>query len=299
MKILYIAVHHHVGWGAEHWLANAFERAGQIVERFDYRTRRKRFKPWALIRRELSGLADTFGPDIVLIQRGENMPASIGEAFSVPVVFWSTEPLNRRRDTDKMLKADNAFDWLYVHTYTCMSVIEKEFSHLLSKSSVMHNAGAVESRPGDLQRPRFAIFNRNISQRRQIWLSEVDDLVEIISGHYGDPYFDDLRASTVAINIHYADESVDDFETGIFEALACGCVVVTETLNPQTVADMNMQDAVVQVDCPKSLRKALLDLQSNPEMIEHYRKAGLKAIDQNRWDARAQSMLSKFESLIV
>lgn len=279
-------------------MANAFERAGHTVGRFDYRARRKKFKPWWLIRHELFGINDTFRPDIVLIQRAEKMPASITRIFNVPVVFWSTEPLKRRRDVDKLLSENARIDWVYLHTYTCQSIVEKEFAHLIPRSSVMHNAGAVENHAGSEERTRFAIFNRNVSPRRREWLNEVDDLVDVVSGHYGNPYFEDLQSSQISVNIHYADESVDDFETGIFEALASGCMVVTETLNPRTVADMQMEDAVLQVDSPKHLRETLLALKADPEKIARYQQAGQVAMVNNRWDSRAAQMLEKFSELL-
>lgn len=279
-------------------MANAFERAGHRVGRFDYRARRKKFKPWWMIRHELFGINDTFEPDIVLIQRAEKMPAYITKIFSVPIVFWSTEPLARRRDTDKLLSDKAKLDWVYLHTYTCLDIAEKTFPHLIPKCSIMHNAGAIENDPGSSDRSRFAVFNRNVSPRRQKWLSEVEDLVEITSGVYGDEYFDDLRHSQVSLNIHFADESSDDFETGIFEALACGCVVVTETVNPRNVADMGMQDALIQVSSPQEMREQLLILQDNPELVAKYRANGQKAMDANRWDSRAAQMLEKFVELI-
>ncbi len=279
-------------------MANAFERAGHTVGRFDYRARRNKFKPWWLIRHELFGINDTFEPDIVLIQRAETMPASITRVFSVPVVFWSTEPLVRRRDVDKLLSVKASLAWVYLHTYTCMDVVEKNFPHLLGKCSVMHNAGAIENDPGNATRERFAIFNRNVSPRRQQWLDQVGDIVDVRSGRYGDPYFEDLRNTQVSVNIHFAKESIDDFETGIFEALASGCVVVTETLNPQTVADMGMEDAVIQVDSPEAMRDALIELKDNPGLITKYQSIGKKAMEGNRWDSRAAQMLEKFAEFV-
>lgn len=295
MKILYIAVHGHVDWGAEHWMANAFERLGCTVERYDYRAqRKKKFKPWWLIRSELKRVAETFKPDAVLMQRGEKMPASVAQVFSVPRIFWSSEPLIRRRDHDALLNAQDTFSWIYVHTYTSLSIMEKEFAHNYPITSVMHPGAALENDPGDVNRPRFAVFNRNLSERRNAWLDEVSDLVDVISGRYGDPYFADLRESKIAVNIHFADSSVDDFETGIYEALASGCVVVTESLNPKPVADMGMQDALIQVGSPAEMRAALLALQNDPERVAHYQQRGRDAIAGNRWDARAQQILDKF-----
>lgn len=279
-------------------MANAFERAGHSVGRFDYRARRKKFKPWWLIRHELFGINDTFQPDIVLIQRAEKMPAYITQVFNVPVVFWSTEPLIRRRDVDQLLSKKAQLDWVYVHTNTCMTVVEENFPQLLPKCSVMHNAGALESDPGSSTRSCFAIFNRNVSPRRQEWLSEVDDIVDVKSGVYGDAYFKNLRDAHVSVNIHFAQESVDDFETGIFEALASGCVVISETLNPVTVAEMGMENAVIQVGSAKEMREQLERLQNDPELIETYRQNGFNAMKANRWDSRAKQMLEKFSELV-
>jgi len=298
VKILYIAVHHHIGWGAEHWMANAFERAGHTVGRFDYRARRKKFKPWWLIRHELFGINDTFEPDVVLIQRAEGMPAAITQVFNVPVIFWSTEPLVRRRDVDKLLSDKASLDWVYVHSYSCLDVIEKNFPHLLPKCSVMHNAGAIENVPGNAERSRYALFNRNVSARQQQWLTEVGDLVEVRSSVYGDLYFEDLRGSLISVNIHFAQESVDDFETGIFEALASGCVVVTETLNARTVADLGMEDAVIQVDSAEAMKQQLLLLQDDPDRIARYQKNGQQAMLANRWDSRVAQFLEKFAQLV-
>lgn len=279
-------------------MANAFERAGHRVGRFDYRARRKKFKPWWLIRHELFGINDTFKPDIVFIQRAEKMPPTFTQMFNIPVVFWSTEPLSRRRDVDKLLRDGAQLDWVYLHTYTCKDIVEKEFPHLIPYCSVMHNAGAIENQTGNEERTRFAIFNRNVSPRRKEWLDGVEDLVEIVGGHYGEPYFEDLRSSLVSVNIHFAQESVDDFETGIFEALACGCVVVTESLNAKTVADMGMEDAVIQVESPAHLRETLLALKNDPDRIALYQERGQKALVNNRWDSRAEQILAKFSELL-
>ncbi len=297
MKLLYIAVHHHKGWGAEHWLSNAFERKDCEVIRFDYRSKRNKFIPWWIIKHQLATINKQRKPDAVLIQRAEKMPASIPALFDCPTIFWSTEPLIRRRDTDTLLGASSAIDWYYLHTYTCSTVIADAFPAVSDKSSVLHNAGAIENHVGDDKRHRLAVFNRNVSHRRRTWLDEVSDYVEVIEGQYGELYFQALRESQIAVNIHFAEESLDDFETGIFEALASGCAVVTETLNPQDVADMGMEDAVLQVANPEELRTAIERLRDNPDELKKLQQNGQKAMDNNRWDNRADQILAKFAEL--
>jgi len=253
--------------------------------------------PWWIIKHQLTTINKQQQPDVVLIQRAEKMPASIPALFDCPTIFWSTEPLIRRRDTDNLLAASNAIDWFYLHTYTCAKVVADAFPAITEKSSVLHNAGAIENHVGEGDRTRLAIFNRNVSHRRRTWLDEVSDHVEVIEGQYGELYFKALRESQIAVNIHFAEESLDDFETGIFEALACGCAVVTETLNPLDVADMGMEDAVLQVANPTELRSAIEHLRDNPEELLKLRQNGQKAMDNNRWDNRAEQILTKFAEL--
>ncbi len=298
MKILYLAVHRHKGWGAEHWLSRAFERKDCEVYRYDYRQKRRQFLPWWLIKRELVQLQKEFKPDVVLLQRAEKMPASVVEHFGAPVVFWSTEQLIRRRDVDQLLQAKRIFNWVYVHTYTCTEYVQTNFPHLISQTSVMHNATGVETLSDNKERPRLAIFNRNLSARRREWLLACDGLVDIIEGRFGDGYFEDLSQTKIALNIHFSGESLDDFETGIYEALASGCVVVTERLNPRTVNDLKMHDAVVEVDTPEQMRAAIEALAADPQRLAALAIEGRKAINANLWDARADQMLEKFEAVI-
>jgi len=279
-------------------MANAFERVGHTVGRFDYRARRNKFKPWSLIRRELLGINDAFQPDVVLIQRAEKMPASFTKIFDVPVVFWSTAPLNHKRDVDNLLSTDASLAWVYLHSYTCKRIVEQDFPHLSQRCSVMHNAGAMENDAGDGDRPRFAVFNRDISPRREQWLREISDIVDVRSERFGNSYFKDLRTSQISINIHFDQESTDEFETGIFEALASGCMVVTETLNPRTVADMGMEEALIQVNSPQQMRNVLLALKNNPEDVKDYQQRGMDAMVENRWDARVAQMVDKFSELL-
>ena len=279
-------------------MANAFERAGHTVGRFDYRARRNKFKPWSLIKRELLGINEAFVPDVVLIQRAENMPASFTKIFDVPVVFWSTAPLNHKRDVDKLLSIDASLAWVYLHSYTCKRIVENDFPHLLQRCSIMHNAGAMENGAGNGERSRFAVFNRDISPRREKWLSQISDIVDVRSERCGNSYFSDLRNSQISINIHFDQHSVDEFETGIFEALASGCMVVSETLNPRTIADIGMEEALIQVNSPQQMRSVLLSLKNDPEDVKDYQKRGMDAMVGNRWDARVAQMVEKFSALL-
>ncbi|MFT5045391.1 MAG: hypothetical protein ACI8UP_002362 [Porticoccaceae bacterium] len=70
-------------------------------------------------------------------------------------------------------------------------------------------------------------------------------------------------------------------------------------MNPRTVADLSMQDALVQVDTPEQMRLVILQLQSDPTRLAHLVEQGRYAIRANLWDARATRMLQKFQEILL
>lgn len=293
MKVLYIGVHDYKNenkWRTETFVANAFGSNGVDVELLDYRSILKRENHAALERALAQALP---GCDAIFLQRGEGIKPALFEGLSVPVVFWSTEPINRNKDVDVLLQS-NIFDWVYFHTYSCVERMQREFPHLSARSSVLHNALAAERIQLESdKRDIFAIFNRNLSWRRRRWLWPSRKLITVIRGRYGDAYYEDLNRSQVAVNVHYGSKSVDDFETGIFEAMASGCVVVSETIRQQVLVDLQLNDALIQVDSPQALRQALIELQTHPERMPVYLRASEQALQCNTWDFRFRKVVDK------
>ncbi|SVE25061.1 uncharacterized protein METZ01_LOCUS477915, partial [marine metagenome] len=177
----------------------------------------------------------------------------------------------------------------------CLERIQNEFQHLKSKTSVMHNAAPKEKIHFTNNKNIFSIFNRNLSWRRRFWLLPSRKSVNIIKGRYGNDYYNDLRSAEIAINIHYSCNNLDDFESGIFEAMASGCLVVSEKLNKQTLIDLNMENAIVQIKTPFDLNNKLQYLEKRPLIIENYQKEAKQAIHKNTWHDRAKVMKNKFE----
>ena len=144
----------------------------------------------------------------------------------------------------------------------------------------------------------FAIFNRNLSARRKKWLQPSEQLINIVQGKFGNDYFDDLSRANVAVNIHYSDKNLDDFETGIFEAMACGCLIISEKLYYKTIKDLYMSDAIIQVDSPSELKEKLELLNKNLEFANDYLEKSKSAIQKNTWHERANSFIDKFNEFI-
>lgn len=297
MKILYIAVHSHVGWGAEYWINDAFNKKNVETICYNYRKSRKKGKPWWLINIEIRTLCKKHRPDLIFLQRAEKMPPSALNGIDVPKVFWSTEPIQLKTCVDKLLKS-SIFQWVYVHSYSCLERVKTEFPHLVDKCSVMHNGCPSPIIDKTCTKEQFAVFNRTMSPRRKKWLSPSDALITHEHGKYGDDYFKALAISEVAPNVHFSDENIDDFESGIFEAMAKGCVVVSETLNLQTVKDLNVEGAYIEVSSPEEMKHTLEELSNSPELISQYREKSYQAIEHNTWDVRTEQFIAKFSEIL-
>lgn len=303
MKLLYIGVHSHIGWGAEYWLHRALQRQGCRVVCYDYHFHRKRIGGWLRVgrlggwrrvARQIRALERREKPDVIFVQRAAHMPARVLRGLKTPLVFWSTEPIQLKNDVDDLLASD-VFQHVFVHSHACLDRVRAEFSHLQPACTVMHNACAREILDFESAKERFAIFNRGLSKRREAWLAPSRGLLEVIRGHYGEAYYDDLARTNIAVNIHYSDKNCDDFETGILEGMAKGCVVVSERLDPRTVTELNMADALIQVDSPHALYETLHRLKAEPQTLEEYRDRSREAISRNTWDDRARIFLETFE----
>jgi len=293
MKILYIGVHSHRGWGAEYWLEKAFADLQIEVEKIDYRYERKS--------KSNSELAEYFHQkskdcDLLFLQRGERLSPNVFRQITVPKIFWSTEPLQLKTDVDKLLESD-IFSWVFVHSYSCMERIYSEFNHLTDISSVMHNAAPRNIIGFKNDRSTFAIFNRNLSWRRRVWLFPSRKLITKKRGRFGEEYFNDLKNSHIAVNIHYSNKNLDDFESGIFEAMASGCAVISEKLCDQTLKDLGLAKFIIQVDSPKELKENLKLLKSQPNLLKKYQEKSKEAIQKNSWHDRAGIMNKKFQEV--
>ena len=299
MKILYIAVHNYENeseWRTESFVSKAFTKHAIQFNKLDYRTILKSSNESELKKQINESVKDC---ELIFLQRGEGVYPEVFSDINIPIIFWSSEPINRNKDVDKLLKS-NIFSWVYVHTHSCLERIKNDFSHLIEKSSVLHNAvGEEKINLENNDRKLFSIFNRSVSLRRKYWLFYSRNLVKIIKGRYGKLYYEDLRNADISINIHYSGKSIDDFDTGIFEAMACGCVIVSEKLPSQTVKDLGMEDAIIEVESPKDLKEKLIYLKNNPESLKQYKAKIKDVINKNTWLERTESIKSKFEEILL
>jgi len=291
MKILYIGVHSHTGWGAEYWLAKAFQDLQIHLETIDYRSIRKNEGTDSLKRKIQEKSREC---QLIFLQRGEHLSPTIFEGCNIPIIFWSTEPLQLKTDVDKLLNSD-IFSWVFLHSYSCVERVKSEFSHIIIKSNVIHNAAPKDILEFGTEKVKSTIFNRNLSWRRRLWLWPSGNMIDKISGRYGEDYFTDLREANIAVNIHYSRQNLDDFESGIFEAMASGCAVISESLNHQTLVDLGMEDAILQVNSPFELKEKIRLLNKDEKLLKSFQTKSQQVIQKNTWHDRAQQIKEKFE----
>lgn len=291
MKILYIGVHSHTGWGAEYWLAKAFQDLQIHLETIDYRSIRENEGTDSLKRKIQEKSREC---QLIFLQRGEHLSPTIFEGCNIPIIFWSTEPLQLKTDVDQLLNSD-IFSWVFLHSYSCVERVKSEFSHIITKSNVIHNAAPKDILKFGTEKVNSAIFNRNLSWRRRLWLWPSGNMIDRISGRYGEDYFTDLREANIAVNIHYSRQNLDDFESGIFEAMASGCAVISENLNHQTLVDLGMEDAILQVNSPFELKEKIRLLNKDEKLLKSFQTKSQQVIQQNTWHDRAQQIKEKFE----
>ena len=299
MKILYLGVHFYKNesnWRSETWINNSFNNCGVQTERIDYRQLIKE-KKHSQLKEEIEKKSKKCS--LIFLQRAENLSPELFESIKIPIIFWSTEPINLKNDVDNLLSS-NIFKWVYLHSYSCLRRVENEFSHLIDKCSVLHNALPKEKINFEQKKKKhFAIFNRNRSLRRRWWILYASKFITVIKGNYGDSYYNDLSEATISINIHYSKKNIDDFETGIFEALARGCVVVSESLNNQVVKDLNLKDVIIQVKNPKELKSTLRYLKNNQDVIKKHQLKSKESVIKNTWDYRINEIKNKMEEILL
>ena len=298
MKILYIGVHYYGNdekWRAETWIDSSFNKNNIKTIKIDYR---EVINEQGINQLKKNIFEESLNADIIFLQRGDKLSPDLFSGIKVPIVFWSTEPINLKNDVDLLLSS-NIFSWVFVHTYSCIDRIKEEFPHLKNKSSVIHNAISEDKiNIKKNKKDYFAIFNRNLSFRRKWWLWPSRKYIKIIKGNFGPLYYQDLSNSKIAVNIHFTSKNLDDFETGIFEAMASGCVVVSETLDPKTIKDLDMNDAIIQVNSRKELKLKLEYLNQSPKVISDFQSKSKIAIKKNTWLYRVKIFKNKFEEIL-
>ena len=106
ITILYIGVHYlknDLLWRSETWIDRAFNYNNVTTIKVDYR---KIINECSIdiFKKEIEDQSKKC--DLIFLQRGDKLNPEIFNAISLPIIFWSTEPIQLKNDVDILLNSD-------------------------------------------------------------------------------------------------------------------------------------------------------------------------------------------------
>jgi len=267
MKILYIAVHHHEGWGLEYFVNRAFEKTGQQTICIDFRKNRDNMEN--LVRHNVM----THDPDIILLQRGDNFNPEIFKDIRKPTVFWATELLSRTSDQNECIKS-MFIDHVFLHSVECLNTVRGLNWRTERDSELLQNGfddTLIRSIPNQ-EKDIDVLFIGHLSNRRRDILNHINNYVpvQIVSGVYGVEFFKALKRAKIVLNIHFSERL--DLETRIFEALGAESCVITEKLTEDAEWIDLDKKSLIEVEHFKEIPGKIMNVLKNKELLEDYWK---------------------------
>lgn len=224
MQLLYFnKIETNKSWGAENFLNQAFLENGINAVCLDYE--KHRYQIGNVIRQK----KDAF--DAVLVQRGVgyNFPINILKSIKRPKILLFTELIKRNENQHYLLRSD-AFDHIYVRSEACYRQMIEQGWQPKEKLSIMLSAAMeVENLSAQLEKNIDVLFVGALTDRRKKILAKLNQHISVTHLNvFGSDFYKMIQRSKIILNLHGSDYL--DTETRIFEALACGGFVITETL---------------------------------------------------------------------
>lgn len=290
MKLAYIAVHElNAGWGAETFLASAFERLGHEVIRIDYRAHRQELP-------RLLKEAARQQPDAVLLQRGEGIVPEGLSVFDAPKLYYATEYAGKQEQRELLYSP--VFDAIAAasrSTYRCMVEecgVAPERAHWIPSAydretyralaiELRYNVAAVCTRT---RRRRKAFRALGWSLRRK----------KFVAGITGARCNALINQSRVALNVHSFD--VLDTETRLFELLPTNAAIVSEECDaPELFAGSGIR--WFPLGDWGAMRSAALELLRDEPLRRACVEKNQALALQHDWNARARTWSALIEAL--
>jgi len=293
MKILYIAVHQHLNWGAEYFVNNTLKKTGCETICLDFRKHRH------ILNERITGLVRRYDPDIILLQRGDNLPGDLFDGLDKPVIFWASELVSRTADQNACIRSPD-IDFVFFHSVECFKTILETGWRSTGNSGILINgfsSDIIDSIPYR-DRDIDILFVGHINSRR---LDILDALaayfpIKVVSGVYGIDYFRLLKRAKIVLNIHFTDRL--DLETRIFEALGCGTCILTEKLSEDAAWVGLDRNCLVEADGLKEVPDKIQHLLNHPEILETYWHRAKQESFNHTWEKRVQDNLIKRFSIL-
>jgi hypothetical protein len=222
VRLAYIAVHElNAGWGAETFLARAFERLGHEVIRIDYRARRPELP-------QLLEAAARQAPDAVLLQRGEGVDPECLSVFDAPRIYYATERASVP-EQQRLLRSPVFDAAVAASRCTFVQMVEAcgvpaERAHWIPSG---FDPGTYRARDTDKRYNVVAVCG--INRRRRTAFRALGWKIRrkrLVSGITGAACNEMVNRSRVALNVHVSDGM--DTETRLFELLPTSAAIVSE-----------------------------------------------------------------------
>ncbi len=290
LVILHIAVHElNVGWGAETFLAAAFEERGHRVIRLDYRAHRTEL-PYLLAK------ATAEQPDIVFLQRGEGFPWHLMERFQAPKVYFATE--GAWNLDQKQLLTSGAFDAYVAASRNTFEFMTHDCHVPPAQAHHIPSGFDPETyKPLDLEKPYSAISvcNWNFRRRKAFWHLAGIRHRRRFAGIYGAGCNHLVNQSRVVTNIHRTH--VLDTETRLFELLPTTSAIVSEICDAPGLFDQSGIYWFPQGDW-WTMRRLTQQLLENEDLRQASVRQNNEIAAQHTWLSRANSLINLFHHLL-
>ncbi len=289
MKIFYVnVIEQNAGWGAECFVNRGLLRNGHHTITLDYRVHRQ-----SLARKFLE--VDDF--DVFFLQRAEGFPVKLLKAVNRPRFFWASELVSRCRDQDPLL-ASGLFEHIFVHSQQCKKTVVNKGWQPAERVSVLLNGfdETVQYRMPNTKKDIDVLFVGNILPRRRFWLDSLKKYFNIVEQNaYGRGMTELFNRSKIVLNIHAEDYL--DTETRIFEALGCGCFMLSEKLSEENPFSSGVHLVEVE-DLNEMIGKVDYYLK-NDDIREAIASQGYSEVTSNHtYTKRAEEIASYFQKYL-
>lgn len=231
-----------------------------------------------------------FDADINVFFRGEFVPDPVLESLSGIRVNLSTEPFPKLLDEEFIYTSDSIsrvktflgivdkkFDYIFHYDEASREFLEKQGIHL---SGYFPLPIAIQTyRPLDIAKEHDLFFIGRSTEHRERFFGPLKrdfDFLHIAHGITGQKLLPYLSSARFAVNVHAEDEL--SWEPRIQLSLACGTLMVSEPISPNTIIRPGRE--FIEVQTPSELYEVGREIISNPEAFESIRLSGFERVRQ-------------------
>lgn len=290
MRIYYINCHESTqGWGAEHFMAQAFEELGHDLHQLDYRRHRQEL---------LQCFIQAPKCDFLFMQRGDFFPLPLLQATRIPKLFWDTEHETKAQDHEHLYRSP-VFDHVFMYTHKIINFYTQRNPLDKTQCSILGGSFSPKLyRPIDgIQKDIDLLYIGSVTPRRQDLFDQLKHHFPglVVTNAFGEETARLWNRAKIALNVHAIDSLTT--ETRVYEVTGCRTFLLTETLSPENPYP---DDALVQYSSLEDLiDKARYYLEHEEERNRIASRGYEVAIQNHTWKHRAQQIVTVAEKILT